>query len=970
MIDGDSLAPAKASGWKIERVPKGAAPPPRPAPTPATRPAIKGSPAPLDIVRWLRGQGIMPLPCRPKSKSPISQISRRGIYGDNAPAGDSFHIPTPERMAAVKAWWVNEDYHQQATVKDCSISVPLHPDWNNGRQVIVLDIDDTSLCDAVANAPALERCPVGTGKKGAKLFAFLDPDGGRPESPIVQYAPKDDPDHPALEIFTGSKHALIYGEHPDSTRERPILYAITRGFGEPFPVLTWKEIKQALEPIIQENGLVLKESGGEREPAEMMPTRPRLRGGRTITDKLNLSITDVCTITDGVRCGDEVRGSHPVHGSTTGQNFAINPHENTWHCFRCGTGGGPVEWIAVEAEIIDCSAVRPGCLHGHWREVFDVLRAKGYEVDPPSPEGVPDPEITLDVEAEALEILEDGDPVEYLLDVFHSEHVSDDTIAKCCYVSAASRVVENTRGLHVLTTGPSGKGKSSSYDSTLKQTPKESQIGGTLSDRALFYHDIPERAILVLDDKGMSEGLQELFRGATSDFREPEPLRTVGARREPIVKMLPPRCVWWMASADDMADDQFHNRCLQPWCDDSEEADREFFEHMLREEAYGEDEEEKARRFAVCRAMWSAIGAEVIPVWVPFAPAILFGDMRNRRNGRIFVDLIKCFARIRFMQRPRDDRGRIVAAIDDFRDALTLYHELTDESGSQVNQLTPDEARILRLVELMHRESFNRNDLVAASGLPPIRIYRILHGRAERGTGGLLEKCPALTYQDVSVSMDSEGIRHGHREMRYYFDVGVYRIWSGRGAVTLDMEVFSQISQSFPSLFPTWEKTQTPHNSPGFPEEREREEREREKRERFPKGGDSTALTPARAPVHVLSGDVGKDSHPINEMGVEVPHNGNGEQKTPEQSLPTLGKEWEKTGERQGHPENGMGHNTPLPGAIDPEDLIAAPPHQTKCQVCQSRPATLKSRDGQVWICDVCQRIILRARAREMGVQS
>lgn len=115
--------------------------------------------------------------------------------------------------------------------------------------------------------------------------------------------------------------------------------------------------------------------------------------------------------------------------------------------------------------------------------------------------------------------------------------------------------------------------------------------------------------------------------------------------------MLPPRCVWWMASADDMADDQFHNRCLQPWCDDSEEADREFFEHMLHEEAYGDDEE-KARRFAVCRAMWSAIGAEVIPVWVPFAPAIRFGDMRNRRNGRIFVDLIKCFARIRFMQRP------------------------------------------------------------------------------------------------------------------------------------------------------------------------------------------------------------------------------------------------------------------------------------------------------------------------------
>ena len=973
---GDPFGDAKASGFQIIRSPKGAAPQPpaRSAPAPTSRPATDGPITPLDIVRWLREQGITPLPCRPKSKSPISQISRRGIYGDNAPAGDSFHVPTPERMAAVRAWWSNEDYHRQATVKDCSISVPLHPDWNSGRQVIVLDIDDTSLCDAVANAPALERCPVGTGKKGAKLFAFLDPDGGRPESPIVQYAPKDDPDHPALEIFTGSKHALIYGEHPDSTRERPILYAITRGFGEPFPVLTWEDIEKALEPIIQENGLVLKESGGAREPVDLVQApRPRPRSGRTITDRLGLSITDVCTITDGVRCGDEIRGSHPVHGSTTGQNFAINPHENTWHCFRCGTGGGPLEWIAVEAEIIDCSEVRPGCLHGHWREVFDVLRAKGYEVDSPAPEDAPDPEITLDVEAEALEILEDGDPVDYLLDVFHSEHVSDDTIAKCCYVSAASRVVENTRGLHVLTTGPSGKGKSSSYDSILRQMPKESQIGGTLSDRALFYHDIPERAILVLDDKGMSEGLQELFRGATSDFRDPEPLRTVGARREPIVKMLPPRCVWWMASADDMADDQFHNRCLQPWCDDSEEADREFFEHMLHEEAYGDDEEEKARRFAVCRAMWSAIGAEVIPVWVPFAPAIRFGDMRNRRNGRIFVDLIKCFARIRFMQRPRDDRGRIIAAIDDFRDALTLYHELTDESGSQVNQLTPDEARILRLVELMHRESFNRNDLVAVSGLPALRVWRILHGRAERGTGGLLDKCPALTVQDVSVSMVEEGLRHGHREKRYYFDTGLYRAWSGRGAVTLDTDmaksIFTQVSRSFPGLFPSWENTFARLSSVPFPEEREIERDRDRGREGYPRESENT---PRHTPPCPRVGDpdeVGKEVHPKNEMGVTTSLLSNGKPTGAGRSLPTPGNDREKTWEREVHLKNEMGHNTPLPGAIDPEDMIAAPPHQTKCQVCQSRPATLKSRDGQVWICDVCQRIILRARAREMGVR-
>lgn len=582
-----------------------------------------------------------------------------------------------------------------------------------------------------------------------------------------------------------------------------------------------------------------------------------------------------------------------------------------------------------------------------------------------------------DLETEAREILTTGDPIAYLLDTFHTEHTRDDTIAKCCYVSAASRVVENTHGLHVLTTGPSGKGKSSSYDTVLKQMPKESQIGGTLTDKALFYHNVPERAILVLDDKGMSEGLQELFRGATSDFRTPEPLRTVGAKREPIVMDLPPRCVWWMASADDMADDQFHNRCLQPWCDDSDLADREFFDHMLRAEAFG-DNESTAPQFAVCRAMWRLVEAEILPVWVWFAPAIRFGDMRNRRNGRIFIDLIKCFTRIRFMQRPRDDRGRIVAMPDDFRDALTLYHELTGESGSQVNQLTPDEARVLQLVELMQRDSFNRNDLVAASGLPALRIYRILHGRVERGTGGLLEKCPALTVQDISVSMDSEGIRRGHRENRYFFDMAVYRAWSGRGAVTLDTEavkeVFSSISQSFPGLFQTLEKTKTSLNSFCFPNERERREREEREGERYPNtqestGSTMTTTTPTPACAYG-TGEVGKDHHLKNDFGFKSHQTPNQMHVVPERSYPTVGKDvgkaWGKTTPSQKRDDM----TVPLPSAIDPDDLIPAPAHTERCQVCQTRPATLKSKDGHVWICDVCQRVILRARANEMGMKA
>ena len=51
----------------------------------------------------------------------------------------------------------------------------------------------------------------------------------------------------------------------------------------------------------------------------------------------------------------EIMGSHPLHGSTSGKNLGINIKKNSWYCHRCKSGGGPVEWLAVKAKILQCS---------------------------------------------------------------------------------------------------------------------------------------------------------------------------------------------------------------------------------------------------------------------------------------------------------------------------------------------------------------------------------------------------------------------------------------------------------------------------------------------------------------------------------------------------------------------------------------------------------------------------------------
>jgi len=81
--------------------------------------------------------------------------------------------------------------------------------------------------------------------------------------------------------------------------------------------------------------------------ANTIPTRTLTNNTGTLTDKLGLRIEDFAFPHNAVRrANGDIQGSHPVHGSTTGMNFAINPQKNVWHCYRDNCGGDPVSWIA------------------------------------------------------------------------------------------------------------------------------------------------------------------------------------------------------------------------------------------------------------------------------------------------------------------------------------------------------------------------------------------------------------------------------------------------------------------------------------------------------------------------------------------------------------------------------------------------------------------------------------------------
>jgi len=74
--------------------------------------------------------------------------------------------------------------------------------------------------------------------------------------------------------------------------------------------------------------------------------------------------------------GKEFRGTHPIHGSTTGNNFAINFEKNVWYCFRHGHGGGINSFIGMMEKIISCEEWEHNYFETHTEALEKINKIK------------------------------------------------------------------------------------------------------------------------------------------------------------------------------------------------------------------------------------------------------------------------------------------------------------------------------------------------------------------------------------------------------------------------------------------------------------------------------------------------------------------------------------------------------------------------------------------------------------------
>jgi len=368
------------------------------------------------------------------------------------------------------------------------------------------------------------------------------------------------------------------------------------------------------------------------------------------------------------------------------------------------------------------------------KEAAEKEEEEEIKTPPPEP-------IAEDIVAEARNILEFKDPIEYTLDVFNSLHVGDRSaggIMYCCYLTPQ---IETSRGAHPKLTGKSGGGKSDMAAATLHTLPSEAYHKTGLSPKALFYHPIQRGTIVFCDDYKQNDDTDAVIKQTSSEFHEHYYHRTV-LKGKPAVLSVPPEIVWMITSVDSDQDLQCLNRAVPIDVDETPEQDKRVADHILTLAAEGEIARPVTREVMICRAMFRILKSKRYKVKVPFAVDIIWNDAGNRRNLPLFLDILQAVTFWRRFQRDVDEEGRLIATVKDFDTAKALY--VGDGRGESFKtKLTSAERTLAKLI-VAEGGRLEQSEAAILMGVSGGRITQLVQGKDSKKEGGLLYKVPGF----------------------------------------------------------------------------------------------------------------------------------------------------------------------------------------------------------------------------------
>jgi len=184
----------------------------------------------------------------------------------------------------------------------------------------------------------------------------------------------------------------------------------------PIAQVTKDQLMEALKPL--RTSQKLDKNKKETVKAESPSEESHNAGYRRWSD--SLKVEDVMLpekiLHEDLTGTGEVQGTHPIHGSESGRNFAINVKKNTWVCYRCHPpegkgkdfcGGGPWELLGVREGILSCDDCYKGWrrdLPKKWAALIKRAKELGYS-GPRLPGGDGITEIRRDLVRYCVEVI-------------------------------------------------------------------------------------------------------------------------------------------------------------------------------------------------------------------------------------------------------------------------------------------------------------------------------------------------------------------------------------------------------------------------------------------------------------------------------------------------------------------------------------------------------------------------------------
>jgi len=237
--------------------------------------------------------------------------------------------------------------------------------------LVVLDIDRVNECGMMGLVPFDDTLIVQTGSGGLHFYYKCELE--QPRKVIFYHPTKTEPGR------DGKEYPLHLGELQASKQ-----YVVAPGSIHPngnyYEIINDHEIiEKPYHEIVERFTAAGCLISAERPKATISSVGAAQTHSKYAGDKSHaFHVTDIWPVSSFKKVGDQYSGVHPVHGSRSGHNLVVDSGRDRWYCFRCGSGGGPVQALAVDARIIECSEAHAGAVKGEiWKQTAHEARDRG-----------------------------------------------------------------------------------------------------------------------------------------------------------------------------------------------------------------------------------------------------------------------------------------------------------------------------------------------------------------------------------------------------------------------------------------------------------------------------------------------------------------------------------------------------------------------------------------------------------------